>query len=102
MIFSSKKLSLCVIFLTILSNLCKMFLVRMKIKTPNEIGALIRQQRKSAKLTIADLAAMVPCSPRLLGEAERGTRNVSLSTVLTVCGLLGIDLEASTREGKGW
>ena len=102
MIFVGKKLSLCVIFLTILSNLRKMFIVRMKITTPKEIGALIRQQRKSAKLTIADLAAMVPCSPRLLGEAERGTRNVSLGTVLTICGLLGVDLEATTREGKGW
>ena len=74
----------------------------MRISTSKEIGALIRRQRKSAKLTIGDLAGMVPCSPRLLGEAERGTRNVSLSTVLTVCGLLGIDLEATTREGKGW
>lgn len=76
--------------------------MRINFTKAEEIGALIRRQRKGAKLTIADLAAMVPCSPRLLSEAERGTRNVSLSVVLNICALLGIDLTAETREGKGW
>ncbi len=43
---------------------------------------------------------MIPCSPRLLGEVERGKRNVSLSVVLKLCAALGIDLYAEGRGGE--
>lgn len=76
--------------------------MRTKLNTAQEIGVIIRRRRKLAKLTIAELAELVPCSPRLLGEVERGTRNVSLAAVLTLCALLGIDLYAEPREGKEW
>lgn len=69
----------------------------MNITNVQEIGALIRRRRKMAGFTIAGLAELVPCSPRLLGEVERGTRNVSLGVVLTLCGLLGIDMHAIPR-----
>lgn len=72
----------------------------MDIKTTQDIGQLIRAQRKAAKLTIAGLAELIPCSPRLLGEVERGQRNVSLSMVLSLCAALGIDLQANTRKGN--
>lgn len=70
----------------------------MNIKTTQDIGQLIRAQRKAAKLTIAGLAELIPCSPRLLGEVERGQRNVSLSMILSLCAALGIDLQANTRK----
>lgn len=72
----------------------------MNIKTTQDIGQLIRAQRKAAKLTIAGLAELIPCSPRLLGEVERGQRNVSLSIILNLCAALGIDLQANTRKGN--
>lgn len=72
----------------------------MNIKTAQDIGQLIRAQRKAAKLTIAGLAELIPCSPRLLGEVERGQRNVSLSIILNLCAALGIDLQANTRKGN--
>lgn len=76
-----------------------MFPVRMKIETTQEIGALIRSRRKLAKLSIVGLAELIPCSPRLLGEVERGKRNVSLAVVLNLCAALGIDLYAEERKG---
>lgn len=85
--------------LTKCSFLLKMFPVRMKIETTQEIGALIRSRRKLAKLSIAGLAELIPCSPRLLGEVERGKRNVSLAVVLNLCAALGIDLFAEERKG---
>lgn len=79
--------------------LFKMFPVRMKIETTQDIGALIRSRRKLAKLSIAGLAELIPCSPRLLGEVERGKRNVSMAVVLSLCAALGIDILAEERKG---
>lgn len=79
--------------------LLEIFPVRMKIETTQEIGALIRSRRKLAKLSIAGLAELIPCSPRLLGEVERGKRNVSFAAVLQLCAALGIDLYAEGRGG---
>ena len=70
----------------------------MKINTLKDLGALIRQRRKREHMTIETLAAMLPCSPRLLGEMERGVRNVSFEYVLAVCAMLGIELTATGRE----
>lgn len=49
-------------------------------------------------MSIAELSAMIPCSPRLLGEVERGTRKVSFDMAITICSLLGIELYARERE----
>ena len=70
----------------------------MKINTLKDLGTLIRQRRKRERMTIDMLAAMLPCSPRLLGELERGVRNVSFEQVLAVCAMLGIELTATGRE----
>lgn len=70
----------------------------MKIKNLKDLGILIRQRRKGEQMTIEALAALVPCSPRLLGEMERGIRNVSFEYVLSVCALLGIEISATERE----
>ena len=69
----------------------------MKIENLTAIGRLIRKRRKGADITLETLAAMLSCSPRLLGEVERGKRNVSFQTVLNICALLGIDLVAVQR-----
>ena len=44
----------------------------MNITTEAELGIIIRERRKKQGLTIAELSMMVPCSPRLLSELERG------------------------------
>lgn len=70
----------------------------MKINHIKDIGAVIRKRRKSVHMSIAELSAMIPCSPRLLGEVERGTRKVSFDMAITICSLLGIELYARERE----
>lgn len=74
--------------------------IGMNIEHLRDLGSLIRARRKQARMSIETLAALVPCSPRLLSEMERGTRNVSIGVVLAVCAMLGIELKASTREGN--
>ncbi len=69
----------------------------MKIETLTDLGLLIRERRKKGGLTLETLAAMLSCSPRLVGEVEKGKRNVSFSTVLKICALLGIEIQANQR-----
>lgn len=69
----------------------------MKIENISSLGPLIRARRKEAELTLETFAAMLGCSPRLLSEVERGQRNVSFNTALTICALLGIDITATPR-----
>lgn len=69
----------------------------MQIKNLSDLGVILRQRRKEAGLTIETLAAMSECSPRLLGEMERGARNVSFRIVLNVCAMLGVELSAKRK-----
>ena len=70
----------------------------MIVQTAEELGALIRRRRKSQGLTIEDLASVVPCSPRLLSELERGKRGVSINMLLQIMALIGLELDLYGRE----
>ena len=72
----------------------------MKIENISSLGPLIRARRKEAGLTLETFAAMLGYSPRLLSDVERGQRNVSFNTALTICALLGIDIIAAPRGGN--
>jgi acyl-CoA synthetase (AMP-forming)/AMP-acid ligase II len=68
------------------------------IVTESELGVIIRERRKKQGLTIAELSMMVPCSPRLLGELERGKRGVSVGIILQLLALLGLTVDIRGRE----
>lgn len=70
----------------------------MNITTEAELGIIIRERRKKQGLTIAELSMMVPCSPRLLSELERGQRGVSVGTILQLLALLGLSVDIRGRE----
>ncbi len=70
----------------------------MSITTEAELGHIIRDRRKKQGLTIAELSMMVPCSPRLLSELERGQRGVSVGVILQLLALLGLEINIAGRE----
>ena len=70
----------------------------MNVATASELGVIIRDRRKKQGLTIAELSMMVPCSPRLLSELERGKRGVSVGIILQLLALLGLTLDIKGRE----
>ena len=70
----------------------------MNVATESELGVIIRERRKKQGLTIAELSMMVPCSPRLLGELERGKRGVSVGVILRLLALLGLTVDIKGRE----
>lgn len=72
-------------------------MMEIQVKTPEELGALVRSRRTGQKLTQEDLAAVALVTPRLVGELERGKRTAQLDGVLRILAALGIDLVAKPR-----
>lgn len=70
----------------------------MLIQNEQEFGRTLRARRKEQGLTLEELASVVPCSPRLLSELERGRRGVSISLTFRLLALLGLELHLRGRE----
>lgn len=87
-------------FLTRGHKKAKIFRIRKMnhVRTAQDLGILLRQRRKIAGLTIEELAATLPCSPRLLDELERGKPRASILLVLRLMELLGLNLTVTSRE----
>lgn len=70
----------------------------MNVTTETVLGHILRDRRKKQGLTIAQLSMLVPCSPRLLSELERGKRGVSVGVILQLLELLGLSMDIKGRE----
>lgn len=60
----------------------------------NDIGALVRNARKSYDLTQSELAKRANCSQRLISELENGSEGIAFGKVLDVLAALQIGLSA--------
>ncbi|CAM3902182.1 putative HTH-type transcriptional regulator y4mF [Pseudomonas reidholzensis] len=70
----------------------------LKIRNADDVGAAVRQVRKSQQITQADLALIVGKSHVLMRDIEKGKGTVSLATVLQVLQELGIQLYMDLPE----
>lgn len=74
----------------------------MPIATTRKLGALLRERREHAGLTVQTAAARAGVGRRLLLELEAGKRpNVSFATVLRLLSLFGLELEIRARGLPG-
>jgi HTH-type transcriptional regulator / antitoxin HipB len=69
------------------------------VRTPKDIGALIRSRRRSLGLSQADLASKLGTSRLWITEIERGKPRASLVLVLQAVAALGLEL-TTDDEGK--
>ena len=65
----------------------------------SEIGARIREARKDACLTQAQLAARSGLNRSFLGAMERGARNFSLETLFEVAKALKVEAQSLVAPG---
>ncbi len=65
------------------------------IRTIRDIGLLVREARRNANLTQAELAKMVGAGARWIHELEHGQPTVEAGRMLLVMNMLGIALYAS-------
>lgn len=68
------------------------------IKTPSDMGSLIRSRRKSRGLGQAELAQMVGVSRRWLNQVESGKPGASLSLVLNTLNALNVQIEVRADD----
>lgn len=67
----------------------------MLVKTPNDVGALIRERRKQKGLDQQTLARSVGVSRKWIVEVEQGKPGAALGLILRTLAELGISLEIS-------
>lgn len=70
------------------------------IRTPQDIGALIRSRRRSLGMSQADLASKLGTSRLWITEIERGKPRASLVLILQAISALRLEL-TTDDEGKG-
>ena len=70
---------------------------RARVFDAKEVGAILRGRRKSLGYTQEQVATLMGCSPRLIGEMERGRATVGLQKMLDYATGLGIDVILSVR-----
>lgn len=63
-----------------------------------EVGAVVRQERRRQKLRQEELAELVGCGPRFIGELERGKETLQWAKVFRVLQGLGIRVQLETPE----
>jgi HTH-type transcriptional regulator/antitoxin HipB len=67
------------------------------VKSVHELGALIRQVRKSQRLTQEDLSGLAGFGNRFIIDVERGKETVQTQKVIDLLGLLGLELVIRKR-----
>jgi HTH-type transcriptional regulator / antitoxin HipB len=73
----------------------------MLVRTPADLGALIRDRRKRLKLDQATLAERIGVSRQWVIEMEHGHARAELALVLRTLDALGIRLDATTTDETG-
>ncbi|MBE5316635.1 MAG: helix-turn-helix transcriptional regulator [Xanthomonadales bacterium] len=71
------------------------------IRTAEDLGRLIRDQRKRQGLRQTDLAAIIGASHVFVGDVERGKPSVQLGRVLRLLDELGLELRLSAPDAEG-
>jgi y4mF family transcriptional regulator len=72
----------------------------MLIRTPADLGAIIRDRRKRLKLDQLTLAKRIGASRQWVIEVEHGHQRAELGLVLRALDALGIPLHAGRDQGK--
>ncbi len=68
-----------------------------RIRDAEDLGEAIRQRRRDMGLTQVQVAETCHCSPRFIGDLERGIAGGNIKQVIRVCRELGMDLYIKLR-----
>ncbi len=69
--------------------------------TPEELGRIVKQERKAMGLTQADLALTSGTGMRFISDLENGKPTCQIGKTLTVLRTLGLRLTLSSPHGPG-
>ncbi|MEK8088675.1 helix-turn-helix transcriptional regulator [Thermithiobacillus plumbiphilus] len=69
------------------------------VKTPEQLGDVLKGCRKDMRLTQKDAGAKVGLQQRSISEIENGTAHVSVERLFKLLSALEVDLVVRTRSG---
>ena len=69
--------------------------------TPEDLGRLVKKERKALGLTQAELALTSGTGMRFISDVENGKPTCQIGKTLTVLKTLGIRLTTSSSHGPG-
>src|SRR5487761_2129730 len=69
-----------------------------QLRTPADIGALIKDRRRALRLDQADLAQQIGVSRLWVNQVEGGKPGASLALVLRALAALGVELRGEAKE----
>jgi HTH-type transcriptional regulator / antitoxin HipB len=69
-----------------------------KIKTPEELGRLIRRFRMEQAMNQADIVGLANTGNRFIVELEKGKPTLQLKKVLEVIDLLGLEVVIQKKD----
>lgn len=67
------------------------------VRSLEDLGKQIRSRRKELGYTQCEVAEFNQCSPRFVGDLERGKAGANLKQVLEIANSLGIDIMLRNR-----
>ena len=70
-----------------------------KIKSPEDLGNVIRKARKSQGATQAEFAALCGVGVRFISDLENGKPTAQLGKALQVIHCLGLEMSLQPRSG---
>lgn len=73
----------------------------MRLRTPKDIGAAIRERRRALRLDQSELAEKVGVSRLWINQVERGKPGASVGLVLRALAAVGIELTTDAGEPPG-
>lgn len=62
------------------------------VKTTKEIGALISNARKSAKITQLEISGLLNCGNRFIVDAEKGKETLQAQKLIDLLNMVGLEL----------
>lgn len=88
-------------YISLLYSFAYMGDCRMQVKTPNDIGSLIRDRRSQLKWSQEELAARVGVSRLWIVQLEKGKPTAQIGLVLRTLKEIGLTLDASVSNTTG-
>jgi HTH-type transcriptional regulator / antitoxin HipB len=73
-------------------------MLQISLRTPADIGALIKDRRRALELDQAELAALIGVSRLWVNQVERGKPGASLGLILRALAAVGVEIKGNSND----
>jgi HTH-type transcriptional regulator / antitoxin HipB len=77
------------------------YMTLLTLRTPRDIGALIKDRRRAMGLDQAELAERIGASRLWVNQVERGKPGAGIGLILRALAAVGVEITGVSADGKG-